>query len=163
MARSKQPCAIPTSLSPEQFDKFVCPFLTEGRRGPRPKVAPHAIFNYILRALYLGCPWKELPIACGQDGKPEIHYTRVYRQFRRWHDDGCFDVIFANSVFALHDSDLLDTSVVHGDGTTTAAKKGGDNLGFSGHKHLKGDKVVAICDRRGVGAGIPRRVAWRLP
>jgi hypothetical protein len=27
------------------------------------------------------------------------------------------------------------------------AKKGGDNIGFSGHKHLKGDKVVAICDR----------------
>ena len=27
------------------------------------------------------------------------------------------------------------------------AKKGGDNLGFSGHKHLKGDKVIAFCDR----------------
>jgi hypothetical protein len=27
------------------------------------------------------------------------------------------------------------------------AKKGGDNLGFSGHKHMKGDKVVAFCDR----------------
>ena len=29
----------------------------------------------------------------------------------------------------------------------TAAKKGGDNLGFNGHKHMKGDKVVAFCDR----------------
>jgi len=37
--------------------------------------------------------------------------------------------------------------VIHGDGTTTAAKKGGDNLGFSGHKHFKGDKAVAFCDR----------------
>ena len=27
------------------------------------------------------------------------------------------------------------------------AKKGGDNLGFSGHKHMKGEKVVAFCDR----------------
>ena len=26
------------------------------------------------------------------------------------------------------------------------AKKGGDNLGYSGHKHLKGDKAVAFCD-----------------
>jgi hypothetical protein len=37
--------------------------------------------------------------------------------------------------------------IVHGDGTTTAAKKGGDNIGFSGHKKMKGDKVVAFCDR----------------
>jgi hypothetical protein len=42
---------------------------------------------------------------------------------------------------------LLDLTVIHDDGTTTAAKKGGDNLGYSGHKHLKGDKVVAFCDR----------------
>jgi len=28
----------------------------------------------------------------------------------------------------------LDTSVIHGDGTTTSAKKGGDNIGYSGHK-----------------------------
>jgi len=148
MAQSKQSCAIPTSLTAEQFDEFVCPFLTGGRRGPKPKLALHTMFNYILRALYLGCPWKELPIAQGPNGKPEINYTRVYRQFRRWHDAGCFEVIFANSVFSLHENGLLDTSVIHGDGTTTAAKKGGDNIGFSGHKHLKGDKVVALCDRR---------------
>ena len=47
----------------------------------------------------------------------------------------------------LHQKEHLDISVIHGDGTTTAAKKGGDNLGFSGHKHLKSDKVVAFCDR----------------
>ena len=33
------------------------------------------------------------------------------------------------------------------DGTTTSAKKGGDNIGFSGHKKVKGDKIVAFCDR----------------
>ena len=47
----------------------------------------------------------------------------------------------------LHQAELLDTTVIHGDGTTTAAKKGGDNIGFSGHKKVKGDKVVAFCDR----------------
>jgi len=51
------------------------------------------------------------------------------------------------SVSQLHQKEYLDISVIHGDGTTTAAKKGGDNLGFSGHKHMKGDKVVAFCDR----------------
>ncbi len=36
---------------------------------------------------------------------------------------------------------------MHGDGTSTAAKKGGDNIGYNGHKKIKGDKVVAFCDR----------------
>ena len=141
MAQSKQRCGIPTSLSVEQFDQFVCPFLTEGRRGPGPKLALHAVFNYVLHALYLGCPWKELPIAKDEDGNPEVHYSRVYRMFRRWLADRCLDVIFANSVFVLHERGPLDTGVVHGDGTTTAAKKGGDHIGFSGHKHLKGSRA----------------------
>src|SRR6202012_1131357 len=58
------------------------------------------------------------------------------------------DAIFTGSVSRLHEDGRLDTTVIHGDGTTTAAKKGGDNLGFSGHKRVKGDKVVAFCDRR---------------
>ena len=37
--------------------------------------------------------------------------------------------------------------MIHADGTTTAAKKGGDNIGFSGQKKVKGDKVVAFRDR----------------
>jgi hypothetical protein len=32
-------------------------------------------------------------------------------------------------VLKLHQANLLDTTVIHGDGTTTAAKKGGDNIG----------------------------------
>jgi hypothetical protein len=55
---------------------------------------------------------------------------------------------FAGSVSKLHQDGLLDAAVIHGDGTTAAAKKGGDNLGFSGHKKVKGDKVVAFCDRQ---------------
>src|SRR6201998_1559411 len=54
---------------------------------------------------------------------------------------------FAGSVRKVHQDGLLELTAIHGDGTTTAAKKGGDNLGYSGHKHLKGDKVVALCDR----------------
>ena len=47
----------------------------------------------------------------------------------------------------LAENNLLDTSILHGDGTTTAAKKGGDIIGYSGHKHQKGEKIVAIVDR----------------
>src|ERR1700726_2823304 len=58
------------------------------------------------------------------------------------------DAIFTGSVLRLHQDNLLDITVIRDDGTTTAAKKGGDNIGFSGHKRVKGDKVVAFCDRK---------------
>ena len=147
MAQSKQWQGIPTNLSLQQFDEFVLPHLTRGSRGPHVKLTLHKIFNYILLQLYLGCQWKALPIQPSCDGRAEIHYTRIYRTFRCWMADGCIDAIFTGSVQALFKSNLLDTSVVHGDGTTTVAKKGGDNIGFSGHKHIKGDKVVSFCDR----------------
>jgi hypothetical protein len=123
------------------------PHLPIGSRGPQPKLSLHVIFNYILKLLYLGCQWQELPIEKNIEGQPEIHYTRIYGAFRRYEEQGGFDAIFAGSVLQLHQKDYLDISVIHGDGTTTVAKKGGDNLGFSGHKHLKGDKVVSFCDR----------------
>jgi transposase len=147
MARSQSWQEIPTRLSVEEFEQFVWPHLSKGRRGPARKLSAHTIFNYILKALYLGCQWKELPIGKDRHGHPEIHYTRIYRAFRRWEADGCFDAIFESSVSRLHCDDRLDTRTIHGDGTTSAAKKGGDNLGFSGHKKVKGCKVVALCDR----------------
>ena len=139
--------AIPTNLSREQFEQFVLPHLSRGRRGPAPTLALHTIFNYVLHLLYTGCQWKALPIRSNAKGRPEIHYTCIYRALRRWQADGCIERIFAGSVRKLFQNGRLDLTVIHGDGTTTAAKKGGDNLGYSGHKHLKGDKVVAFCDR----------------
>lgn len=147
MAQPPRGKEIPTQLTLAQFNEFVLPYLKMGSRGPQPKLDLYTIFNYILKLLYLGCQWKELPIEKDADGLPEIHYTSIYRAFRRFEAHGCFDAIFEGSVGQLSRTGLLDLRVIHGDGTTTAALKGGDNLGFSGHKHLKGDKVVAFCDR----------------
>jgi transposase len=133
MAQTQQWQTIPTHLTLAQFEEFVLPHLHLGSRGPQPKLSLHTIFNYILKLLYLGCQWKELPIEKNKEGEPEIHYTRIYRAFRRFEIHGCFDAIFAGSVLQLHQKDLLDIRVIHGDGTTTVAKKGGDNLGFSGN------------------------------
>ena len=146
MAQSHSWNWIPTHLSLEQFEEFVLPYLPIGSRDPQPKLSLHRIFNYILKLLYLGCQWK-LPIARDENGQPEIHYSKIYRAFRRFETDGCFEDIFTVSVSLLREKGHLDTSVIHGDGTTTAAKKGENNLGFNGHNHLKGDKVVAFCDR----------------
>jgi transposase len=139
MAVNQRWQVIPTQLDIQQFEEFVLPHLSIARRGPTPKLSLHTIFNYVLRLLYLGCQWKELPINKDSEGHPEIHYTRVYRIWRRWVADGCIDAIFTGSVLKLHQDNRLDISIVHGDGTTTAAKKGGDNIGFNGHKKVKGD------------------------
>jgi len=62
MAQPKPWQGIPTNLTREQFEEFVLPHLKMGTRGSQPKLPWHRIFNYILKLLYLGCQWKELPI-----------------------------------------------------------------------------------------------------
>jgi len=57
------------------------------------------------------------------------------------------DAIFIGSALKLHLDNILDITVIHGDDTTMEAEKGGDNIGFSGHKLVEGDKVVVFCDR----------------
>ncbi len=83
------------------------------------------------------------------DGKAEIHYTTVYKVFARWSDDGSLEQALIASVQHLADHKHLDLSVLHGDGPNTVAKKGGDGIGYSGHKHQKGEKVIAIIDNHG--------------
>jgi hypothetical protein len=48
--------------------------------------------------------------------------------------DGCFDADFVGSVFRLGQDDRLDIALIHGDGTITAAKKGGRFQGEARHK-----------------------------
>jgi hypothetical protein len=67
--------------------------------------------------------------------------------YQQWVNCEATVKIFENSVLMCHQHDLLDPSILHGDGSTTMAKKGGDRLGFSGHKHMVGEKVVAFSDR----------------
>lgn len=147
MAKSKAYKRIPTQMCNYEFNEFVLPCLTRGKRGPSSKITYFKIFNYILKLVHTGCQWAELPIDKDIFGNPEIHHSSIFRVFKRWERDGCFDKIFGHSVATLFKNKMLDLSVFHGDGTTTAAKKGGDNIGFSGHKKMKGDKVVGLCDR----------------
>ena len=125
MAETERWQAVPTQLELAEFDQFVLPHLSIGSRGPAPKLSLYKIFNYVLKILHLGCQWKELPIDKGVEGHPETHYTRIYRIWRRWVDNGCMDAIFAGTVSRLHEDGRLDTPVIswrrHDDG----GEKGG--------------------------------------
>jgi len=119
------------------------------KRGPKCKLGYHRLFNLILWVLYTGMQWKGLPVPKDHHGTAEIHYTTVYKVFARWSDDGSLEHAFIASVGHLSEHNQLDLSVLHGDGTNTVAKKGGDGMGYSGHKHQKGEKVLAIIENNG--------------
>jgi transposase len=124
MNKIQQYNKIPVALSENEFNEFVLPHLQKGKRGPDKKISFFKLFNYILKLMHTGCQWQQLPIDKDSSGKPEIHYTNVFNAFKFWVKHGCFDKIFEASVSKLFKSDMLDTSVLHGDGTCTSAKKG---------------------------------------
>ena len=140
---------IPVQLSETEFNQFILPYLSMPKRGPKCKLGYYRVFNLILWVLYTGMQWKCLPVPTDRNGKAEIHYTTVYKVFAKWADDGSLEHAFIASVGHLADQHQLDLSVLHGDGTNTVAKKGGDGIGYSGHKHQKGEKVIAIIDNNG--------------
>lgn len=140
---------IPVQLSEPEFEAFLLPHLSMPKRGPKCKLGYYRVFNLILQVLYTGMQWKCLPVPHDTQGKPAIHYTTVYKVFAKWADDGSLWRAFVASVRHLAVEKQLDLSVLHGDGTNTVAKKKGDGIGFSGYKHQKGDKVIAIIDNNG--------------
>ena len=149
LAQKPATTPIPVQLSATEFQQFILPHLSMPKRGPKCKLGYHRVFNLILWLLYTGMQWKCLPVPKDCDGKAEIHYTTVYKVFARWSDDGSLEEAFIASVAHLSEHNQLDLSVLHGDGTNTVAKKGGDGIGYSGHKHQQGEKVIAIIDNNG--------------
>ena len=127
---------IPVQLSATEFHEFILPHLSMPKRGPQCKLGYYRVFNLILWVLYTGMQWKCLPVPTDRDGKAAIHYTTVYKVFAKWSDDGSLAYAFIASVKHLSDEQQLDISVLHGDGTNTVAKKGGDGIGYSGYKHI---------------------------
>ena len=77
--------------------------------------------------------------------QPPFIYT-VYRVFAKWADDGSLWQALSR-VCGISRQQQLDISVLHGDGTNTVAK--GDGISYSGYKHQKGEKVIAIIDNHG--------------
>src|SRR5258708_12721363 len=133
----------------DESDGFTFPPLSMPRRGSKCKLCYHLVFNLILWVLYTGMQWKCMPVPRAADGTALIHYTTIYKVFAKWADDGSLEQAFIASVRHLAQHHQLDLSILHGDGTNTVAKKGGDGIGYSGHKHQRGEKIIAIVDNNG--------------
>src|SRR3989441_449641 len=132
---------IPVQLSATEFSAFILPHLSMPKRGPKCKLGYYRVFNLILWVLYTGMQWKCLPVPADAQGKPAIHYTTVYKVFAKWADDGSLWQAFVASVRHLAAEQHLDTSVLHGDGTNTVAKKGAMELDMRGTSISKGRRL----------------------
>ena len=110
---------LPIKLSRREFNHYVAPHLSKGRRGPQPKISYYKIFNYILYVLHTGIQWRQL-----KTYKNELSWSKVYKYHNRWSKDGSYKNLFLSSVMELNDKGKLDVSILHGDGTNTVAKKG---------------------------------------
>jgi transposase len=123
---------IPVQLSATEFTACILPHLSMPKRGPKCKLGYQCVFHLIVWVLYTGMQWKGLPVPKDLNGNPAIHDTTVSKVFARWADDGSLWQAFIASVAHLAAEKQLDLRVLHGDGTTTVAKKGGMALGIRG-------------------------------
>ena len=111
---------IPKQVSRKDFNRYILPHLSKRVKGPKPKLSFYKIFNYILYVLHTGIQWNQL-----RTRRNELHWSNVYKWHNRWSKDGSYQTLFEASVIHLLDTDQLDPSRLHGDGSNTVVKKGG--------------------------------------
>jgi hypothetical protein len=120
---------IPKQVSRKDFNKYINPHLSKPKKGPKPKLSFYKIFNYILYVLHTGIQWNQL-----RTRRNEIHWSNVYKRHNQWSnvvpptngrtEDGSYQKLFSASIIHLKDTDQLDVSIIHGDGSNTVVKKG---------------------------------------
>ena len=119
--KSKPNCynKLPRKVTQNEFNTFIKPCLSKGKRGKQPKISYYKIFNYILKVLRTGMQWDEL-----EPHRKEISWQTVYHYHNRWSKDGSYRKLFEHSVITLDALGKLDLNILHGDGSNVVAKKG---------------------------------------
>ena len=140
---------IPTSLTEKQFDEHIRPYVSVAKRGFESKIPLYKMFNYVLRKLYLGCQWKELPIDPDLDNpeKKEISWHAVYYHYRKWSRDGSLEKVFYGSIKTIEAD--LNLSELNLDGSHVLAKKGGESVAYQGRKKAKTTNILPIIEGNG--------------
>lgn len=146
---------LPREMDEDSFSKYIFPYLSKNKSGPEPKIGYYKTFSYILRVLHTGIQWNMLEIDKTADGKNEIHYTTVFKKYSRWSNDGSLAKIFDNSIEQIIENDLVDPNIIFGDGSINSAYLGGDDIGFSGHKHKKGNNIILFSDVNSYALSFP--------
>jgi len=140
---------IPTSLTENQFDQHIRPYISTAKRGYECKIPLYKVFNYILYRLHTGCQWHQLPIEPDADDprQKEISHHAVYYHFRKWSRDGSLEKVWRGSIMTIKGD--LKLSEINLDGSHAIAKKGGESVAYQGRKKAKTTNILPITDGYG--------------
>jgi len=141
---------IPESVTPEQFEQYILPYLTTAKRGYVSKTPLVGIFNLMLYRLHTGCQWDCLPVskdAQERERHNEPSWQAVYDHWRQWSADGSLERVWQHSILSIEED--LDLQQMNLDGSHAIAKKGGQSVVYQVRKRAKTSNILPITDRHG--------------
>lgn len=134
-------------LSKKLINEKLVPYLSKGKRGPKCKFGLWRIIQAILYKLKSGTQWRELPLR-EFFGRFVISWNTVYYYFQKWSKDGSWYHLW--TAFLKINKSTLDMSSVQLDGSHTAAKRGGEAVGYQGRKKAKTTNMLFLTDQQGI-------------
>ena len=103
-------------LTDEEWE-LIEPLLPPPAPKGRPRADERKTLNGIFYLLTTGCKWMDMP---GEYGS----YLTAWRRFRRWQEEGVWDIILQTLRDRAHQAGLISLESVSVDSKTIPAKKG---------------------------------------
>lgn len=134
------------TLDGSNIDRHITPYLSKGKRGPKPELPLDQIVMLIHHRLKTGCQWRQLPIKqFAEDAL--VGWNTIYHHFRKWSKDGTWERVWF-SLLTKHKAHL-DLSSAQLDGSQTRSKKGGEAVGYQGIKASNTTNSLFLSDDSG--------------
>ena len=133
-------------MDKDTIEKWILPHLSTGKRGFKSHIPTCQIVRAIFYRLKTGCQWRELPVKQFTD-EVEMSWQSVYYYFNKWSRDNSWQQVWIELVRANRRS--LDLSCMQLDGSHTAAKRGGEAIGYQGRKAAKTTNSLFLADNSG--------------
>ena len=135
----------PTDLTDEQW-ALLEPLLPPAKPGGRPRsVDLREMVNALLYLLRTGCPWDLLP-------KELPANSKVFGYFRRWWEDGTWQILHAKLVVAAREQAGREASPTAGivDSQSVRTTEAGGPRGYDAGKKINGRKRHILVDTLGL-------------
>lgn len=133
-------------VSKDTIERCILPYLSVGKRGPKPSVELCSIVQLIFYRLKTGCQWRMLPTSTFFEGAA-LTWNGVYYHHYQWVKDGSWKAVWVNIL--KNNKGKLDLSSAQLDGSHSAVKKQGENIGYQGRKAQRTTNALFLSDNEG--------------